>query len=213
MPNPSDFDLTSDTVTLTNSMPADQQVESISRISQGTPISGLDLDFLNRIVPSPTTGYTDIGAFQYDSVTSDAGAPPPASGVSDGGGPGGVDASVSGTSGASGGSSGSVSSQASSSTDNGKMASGSRPSSGCGCRLAGFSTASSLSGVLSSIGVWCVGVGRRRRRSSRSRPAQEPGSSDRSVAPAGAVGRSPGRRHRANDGPATRDGRRTVQSS
>ena len=72
VPSPADFDLTSDTKAIANALSGNP-----TAISGGTPIAGLTVDFLGRAVPSATSGKTDIGAFQFDSVAAaDAGTSP-----------------------------------------------------------------------------------------------------------------------------------------
>jgi hypothetical protein len=84
IPAARDYDLTADTIAIANALAGNP-----TTIAGGAPIPGLTVDFLGREVPSPTTGKTDIGAFQYSSPTAaDAGpggpAPPPGTGGSGG---------------------------------------------------------------------------------------------------------------------------------
>jgi MYXO-CTERM domain-containing protein len=48
-------------------------------IDTGTVLSHLPVDYLNRAVPDPTSGQTDVGAFEYNSV--EVSTPPPSSPV------------------------------------------------------------------------------------------------------------------------------------
>jgi MYXO-CTERM domain-containing protein len=66
-------------VNLKGTNAADYDLVSTSpAINAGTVIPSLTLDFLNRTVPDPTSGKTDIGAFEYASTQGTT--PPPASG-------------------------------------------------------------------------------------------------------------------------------------
>jgi MYXO-CTERM domain-containing protein len=181
-PNPADFDLTSDTISLGGGNPT---------ISGGTAIPGQTVDFLNRAVPSASTGKTDIGAFQLDSVPSDAGAPAPTPSEGDSG-----VACVGGSSGSSGSSgagcsgdhsdgSSSVGSGSGSGSDGGPGsgsgggpgsgseagASGGASQKGCGCRTVGGTEDSTPSGavlLLAAADAWLA----RRRRTPRRRSPQ-----------------------------------------
>ena len=52
-------------------------VASSPAINYGTVVSDLTLDYLNRAVPDPTSGKTDVGSFEYNSTQV---SPPPATG-------------------------------------------------------------------------------------------------------------------------------------
>jgi MYXO-CTERM domain-containing protein len=168
IPAARDYDLTSDTIAIANALSGNP-----TTVSGGAPIAGLTVDFLGREVPSPATGNTDIGAFQYSSsATVDAGsAPPPGNGGS--GGASSAGGSSTGGSSAGGSSSGGTSPGGSPTggSSGGASHGASGVAAGCSCGVGGQQSEWVLVGVLVSIASVCAV----RRRRSRKHSSNEEG--------------------------------------